>query len=121
VAWVDVDPLQSRYKTMEYRADLWLPVSAAAAVRAIYDAATGMLSQTDMGRIADRRARFEQRKQELNPPALRRAGEAGKGSPLHPRWVAYQTGKIMDPNAVFVDDTLSGSSMNAYYHGRTKP
>jgi len=27
----------------------------------------------------------------------------------------------MDPNTIFVDDTLSGSAMNPYYHGRSKP
>src|SRR5207248_415713 len=26
VAWIEQDPVQSRYKTMEYQADLWLPV-----------------------------------------------------------------------------------------------
>src|SRR6185436_16595435 len=35
VAWVSVDPVMSRYKTMEYRGDLWLtaaPVNVARAV-----------------------------------------------------------------------------------------
>jgi acetolactate synthase-1/2/3 large subunit len=120
VAWVDIDPLQSRYKTMEYRADLWLPVTAAAAFRAIHDAATSMLSQSDMNRIADRRKRLEEKKRELVAAAQKRAEDAGKRPELHPRWVAYQIGKVMDPNAIFVDDTLSGSAMNAYYHGRSQ-
>ena len=28
VVWIDPDPVQSRYKTMEFQADLWLPVDA---------------------------------------------------------------------------------------------
>ncbi len=120
VAWVDVDPIQSRYKTMEYRADMWLPVSASCALRAIYDAATSMLTQSDMSRIADRRARLEQRKREMEAGAEQRALDAGKRERLHPRWVAYQLGKIMEPDTVFVDDTLSGSSMSSAYHRRTK-
>ncbi len=40
--WVDSDPVLSNYKTMEFQADLWLPVTVAAAARAIYDAATAL-------------------------------------------------------------------------------
>ena len=52
IIWVDVDAVQSRYKTMEHRADMWLPVSVAGAAQAIYDAATGLLTKSDMSRIA---------------------------------------------------------------------
>jgi acetolactate synthase-1/2/3 large subunit len=121
IAWVDVDPVQSRYKTMEYRADLWLPVSAAAAARAIHDAATSMLTQSDMNRFKDRRARLEQRKLEISAAAERAAEEAGRRHPLHPRWVAYQLGKVLEPNAILVDDTLSGSALSAVYHHRAEP
>jgi hypothetical protein len=34
IAWVDADPVQSRFKTMEFRADLWLPAHVGATVRA---------------------------------------------------------------------------------------
>lgn len=121
VAWVDVDPVQSRYKTMEYGADLWLPVSAAGAARAIYEAATAMLTKGDMSRIADRRARLEDRKRQLAALAERRAEEAGRRRPLHPRWVGYQVGKILEPSAILVDDTLSGSEIHPAYHRRAEP
>ena len=64
IAWVAIDPVLSRYKTMEFRADLWIPASVAAVARAVHEAATGMLTQSAMSRIADRRARLEQRKRE---------------------------------------------------------
>src|SRR5262249_33733570 len=51
IAWIDVDPVQSRYKTMEFDADLWIPATTAGAAGAIYDAATALLSKSDMGRI----------------------------------------------------------------------
>src|SRR6266545_1848876 len=89
IAWVDVDPVQSRYKTMEFRADLWLPTSTGAAARAIHDAAAGMLSASDRRKIADRRARLEERKEELRRAAERRAEEASRRRPIHPRWVGY--------------------------------
>jgi acetolactate synthase-1/2/3 large subunit len=121
VVWVDVDPVMSRYKTLDTQADMWLPVTATSAVRAIHEAATGMLTQSDMTRIAERRARFEEQKQEQTAKAEKLAMEAGKRRPLHPRWVGYQMGKILDPNAIVLDDSLSNSRNVQTYHGRTKP
>jgi hypothetical protein len=65
ITWVAIDPVLSRYKTMEFRADLWIPASVAAVARAVHEAAAGMLTQSHLSRIADRRARLEQRKREL--------------------------------------------------------
>jgi len=47
VIWVDNDPVMSNYKTMEFRLIL-LPVGAASAARAVHDAATALLSKSDM-------------------------------------------------------------------------
>ena len=120
VVWVDVDPVMSRYKTLDTQADLWLPVTAAAAARAIHGAATGMLSQSDMTRISDRRARMEEKKREMNATAEKQALEAGKRKPLHPRWVAYQMGKIMEPDTILLDDSLGNSRNVQAYHHRDK-
>ncbi len=121
VVWVDVDPVMSRYKTLDTQADIWLPVTAAAATRAIYEAATGMLSQSDMTRISDRRARMEEKKREINATAEKQALEAGKRKPLHPRWVAYQMGKILEPDTILLDDSLGNSRNVQAYHHRDKP
>ena len=43
IAWVGADPVLSRYKTMEYRADLWIPASTAATLRAIHAEAEKIL------------------------------------------------------------------------------
>jgi acetolactate synthase-1/2/3 large subunit len=121
IAWIDVDPVQSRYKTMEYHADLWLPVPAMTALRAIHDAATQMLSRTDMTRIADRKARLEARKREMAREAEEMAQQAGQRRPMHPRWVAYQLGKVLEPNSIILDEALSNSGFVQEYHGRDLP
>lgn len=121
VVWVDPDPVQSRYKTMERRADMWLPVSAAGAARAIHDAATGMLSTSDMSRIADRRARLQERKLKLQEEAEALAQQAGQRRPLHPRWVAYQLGKLLEPDTILLDDALSNTPFVQAYRDRTEP
>ena len=121
IIWVDVDAVQSRYKTMEHRADMWLPVSVAGAAQAIYDAATGLLTKSDMSRIADRRARLETLKQEKEQAAEDAAAKASKRTPLHPRWVAYQLGQIMEDNAILLDDALSNTPFVQAYHKRSQP
>ena len=121
IIWVDPDPVQSRYKTMEYRADMWLPVSVTGAAEAIYEAATGMLTKSDMDRIADRRARLEQRKAEIHQRNEDLAAEASKRSPLHPRWVAYQLGQVLEPDAILLDDALSNTPFVQAYNGRSQP
>ena len=121
IAWVDPDPVQSRYKTMEFRADLWLPVTGEAAARAIYEAATGMLSKSDLDRIADRRARLEERHRELAAREEALAVEAGRRRPLHPRWLAYEIGKILEPDSILLNDALSNSQYVQAYHHRTQP
>ncbi len=121
IAWVDVDPVQSRYKTMEYSADLWLPVSAASAARAIHDAATALLSKSDMSRIAERRSLLENRKRKLIADEEEKALKAGRRRPLHPRWVAYELCKLLGPDAILLDDALSNSGFVNAYHRREKP
>ncbi len=118
--WVDVDPVFSRYKTMEHRADLWLPVSASGAAQAIYEAATGMLTASDISRIADRRARLEDRKRAQEAAAEDAAMKAGQRQPLHPRWVAYQLGQILEPDTVLLDDALSSAPFVQAYRERNQ-
>ena len=121
VIWVDVDPVFSRFKTMEHRADLWLPVSTSGAAQAIYEAATSMLTTSDISRIADRRARLDERKREMVAAAEEAALKSGQRNPIHPRWVAYQLGKIMEPETILLDDALSNAPLVQTYRGRTQP
>ena len=121
VIWVDVAPVFSRYKTMEHRADLWLPVSTVGAAQAIYEAATSLLTAGDISRIADRRARLEERKREQVAAAEETALKAGQRRPIHPRWVAYQLGKILEPDTILLDDALSSAPLVQTYRARTQP
>jgi acetolactate synthase-1/2/3 large subunit len=119
IVWVDPDSVEARYKTVEYCADMWLPVTAAGAARAITEAAKGLLTQSDRTRIETRRARLEERKQARNAAIEEAAQKAGQRRPMHPLWVSYQLGKILEPNAILVDDTLGGAP--ATYAHRDQP
>jgi acetolactate synthase-1/2/3 large subunit len=104
IAWVDVDPVQSRYKTMEFDADLWISATTQGAAAAIYEAAAARLSTSDLSRIEERRARLEQRKQELTRQAEERGRKAAQRQPMHPAWVGYQLGEILEKDAILVND-----------------
>ena len=119
IVWVDPDPVQSRYKTVEFCADICLPVTTAAAASAVFEAATALLTKSDLSRIADRRTRLMERKQKQLVAAEEAGQKAGQRRPLHPLWVHYQVGKVLAPEAILIDDTLGG--MPPAYHCRTKP
>ena len=121
IVWVDPDPVQSRYKTMEFHADAWLPVLAGPFAQAVYEQATGMLTKADMGRIEDRRARLTARKSEITKQAEDAAWSVSKRNPISPRWVGYQVGQVLEREAIVLDDTLSSTAAFRPYHGRTLP
>jgi acetolactate synthase I/II/III large subunit len=120
VIWADADPVMSAYKTMDFQADLWLPVTAATAARAIYEAATTLLSKSDMSRIAERRERLAANKREMIANNEQAGLAAGLRKPMHPRWVAYQLGKILEPNTIVLDDSISNSDFVCAHHARTQ-
>jgi acetolactate synthase-1/2/3 large subunit len=121
IAWVAIDPVLSRYKTLEFRADLWIPAAVAAVARAVHEAATPMLTQSAMSRIADRRARLEQRKQEMVAHAEALAQEDIKHGRLTGRVVGYELGQLLEPESIVLNDGLSNGGFVQSYARRTQP
>ena len=120
IAWVSVDPVLSRFKTIEYRADLWLPASSAAVARAVYDAATGMLNAGDMVRIAARRERLEQRKHAMDERVQKLAEDDIATGKLNGRTVAHELARHLDENAIILNDGLSNGGYVQTYARREK-
>jgi len=120
IAWVSIDPVLSRFKTLEYRADLWIPASSGAVARAVYEAATAILTAGDRGRIAARRERLEARKRELDDADERQAQADEAGDRLNGRVVAYELAKQLDSNAIILNDGLSNGGFVQTYARRDK-
>jgi acetolactate synthase I/II/III large subunit len=118
IVWVDPDSVQSRYKTMEFHADLWFPVCTAAFARAVREVAETMLSASDMSRIQDRLARLKERKAEIEDAEDRKAQAASKRNPIHPLWLAHEIGAVLEPDAILLDDARSNSEILQIYHRR---
>lgn len=120
IAWVSSDPVLSRFKTIEYRADLWIPASSAAVARAVYEAATGMLTAGDRSRIAARRERLEQRKQQRDAQAETLAQNDIAAGTLNGRVVGYELAKLLDSDAIILNDGLSNGGFVQTYARREK-
>jgi acetolactate synthase-1/2/3 large subunit len=118
VAWVSNDPVFSRFKTFEQRADLWLACSPSGAARAIYDAATAMLTTSDMSRIEARRERLEQRKREMTVREEELAHEAASRATPNGLLVSYELGKLLEPDAIVLNDGLSNGGFVQTYARR---
>lgn len=120
IAWISIDPVLSRFKTVEYRADLWIPASSAAVARAVYEAATAMLTAGDRARIAARRERLERRKRELDEQARALAEKDIAEERLNGRVVAYELAKLLDSDAIILNDGLSNGGYVQSYAARDK-
>jgi acetolactate synthase-1/2/3 large subunit len=121
IAWIAIDPVHSRLKTLEYRADLWIPATASRTARAIREAAESMLDKSDLSRVADRRKRLEDRKRQMSAKAEELAMAEAKAGRCSGRWAAYQLGKILEPDAIVLNDGISNGPFVHTYAKRTQP
>jgi acetolactate synthase-1/2/3 large subunit len=121
IVWVSTDPVMSRLKTYEFRADLWITASVRNAARAIADAAELLLTPSDRMRIAARRAVLEKRRKQIDSRELDLAHADIRSGRLTGRVVAYELGKLLDPQAILLDDGLSNSAFLRHFGARTEP
>ncbi len=121
IAWISADPVLSRIKTIELRADMWLPATAANVAKAVYDAATAMLDRAALSRIAARRERLESRKREMLARDEAGAQESMRAPTPTGRLVGYELGKLIDKDAIILNDGLSNGGAIDTYAKRSKP
>lgn len=121
IAWVCPDPALSRYKTMEYRADLWLTAAPVNVARAVTEEASRMLDRSDLSRIAARRARLEDAKRRWLADEQSRAEDAGRLARPTGRWLAYQLSQVLDPEAILMNDVVSSGHYVRDYARRSVP
>jgi acetolactate synthase-1/2/3 large subunit len=121
IAWVGNDPVLSRYKTLEYRADLWIPASVTETLRAVRREAEALLDRGDLARIAQRRERLAARKREITDRLAAEAAVAARSTTPSGRWVASELGRLLSPEAILLNDAISNSEHVRAYAGRNHP
>jgi acetolactate synthase-1/2/3 large subunit len=120
VTWVSSDPVLSRYKTVEQRANLWLTASVASVARAVHDAAKEMLTPERRARIAERRAGLEERKRQVDQQDDALAVADIENGQLTGRVVAYELGRLLREDAIVLNDGLSNGGYVHTYSRRSK-
>lgn len=109
IAWIGNDPVQSRYKTMEFRADIWSPANVALTLRAIYAEAEKLLDRDDLSRISTRREKMKTRKRMIETDLAERAALAAKEGSPNGLFVASELGRLLSPDSVLLNDAISNS------------
>jgi acetolactate synthase-1/2/3 large subunit len=121
IAWVTSDPVVSRIKTLDYHADMWLSASPRLMARSVYEQATRLLGSSDLSRIAGRRERLAARKHEIEA-RNEEAGQRDRSGPTPTgRLVGYELGKLLEPDAIVLNDGLSNGGFVQSYAGRDLP
>ena len=120
IAWISIDPVLSRFKTIEYRADLSDPRQLRRRGERRVRGRHGMLTNTDMSRIADRRERLERRKREIDQRDQELAERDLAAGKLNGRVVGYEMAKLLDQDAIILNDGLSNGGFVQTYARRNK-
>ncbi len=109
VAAIGQDAVKLRFPTYEFRADLRLNADPLLAARAIGEAARGVLDKADKTRIAERSSRLAEAARARAEAARAEALSHVEDTPIDPLWLSYQVSRIVDDNAIVLDDTLGRS------------
>ena len=118
---MSLDPVYSRYLSRDFRSDLWLPASVAAVAKAVYEAATPLLTASRLSKIEERRQRLQQRHREIAARLESLATDDRKRGLLNGRVVAYELAKHVEESSIILNDGLSNGAFVQDYVRRNLP
>jgi acetolactate synthase I/II/III large subunit len=111
---IDIDPVHPEIATYEFTADLRIPSDSTLALRALQQAAEGLISNGDRQRFDQRAARWADASRERRQKLDEAAQAVASKSPIDPQWVCYQLGQIVDDNCMVLDETLAAAPVDSY-------
>lgn len=121
IAWLAEDPVVSEIPLLELAGQLRIAADPRLGLCALADALADRRSAAQAERAAERCAAAAARKQRKIAAEDAAAHEARGGSPIDPRWVAYQIGRIVDDEAIFLDESLSNARLTRRYVRSDRP
>ncbi len=103
-----------RIPTMEFTADLRLTADALATIEALEAEVQRLISAEDRRRFAVRATKCAAlsaaRRQALADDAQARS----TATPIDPRWLSYNVGKVLDDNCILFDETIAHGQVHDY-------
>lgn len=110
VAVVGLDPVQVKFPTYEFTADLRVTSGSLEAISAIEQAALTLMSPQDLESCRTRGERFASEHRERRAAIEREVLAGAARRPIDPQWACLQIGKAAGERAIVIDDSLP-------YHG----
>lgn len=111
VAVIAHDSIHADIPIYELTADLRLNADPLLAIEALRLAAATMLSDTDRQRIAERKVRLAAASALQRQASDRVAAATANATPIDPRWVSYQIGKLIGENSILLEETTPGAGL----------
>lgn len=122
IAWIAEDPVIAEIPMLEMAGPLRITADPTLGLRALADALERRITQAQRDRAAQRIAEAK----EFKAKALEEDERAAHASlqsegAMDPRWVAYQIGRIVDDEAIFLDESLSNARLTRRYVRSNRP
>jgi acetolactate synthase I/II/III large subunit len=121
IAWIAEDPAIAELPLLELAGDLRIASAPRLALRALGDALEDRVDAPGRERAADRLRTARVRKKELRARYERDARAAANRKPIDPRWLSYQLGRIVDKEAIVLDEALSNAPFVRRYVDTDRP
>lgn len=122
IVFMDLDPLQTKYPSHGYPADMLITADSALALPAITEAAEPML-EGSADRVQERHKRWEAEHKKLREEWRNEALSVKDDHPIDPRWLCLNIDEVVSGGAITVHETIThGRIVHRYIEGnRTRP
>jgi len=122
IVFMDLDPLQTKYPSHGYPADMLITADSALALPAMLEVVEPMLERSvDM--VHERYGRWEAEHRRLREEWKNEALSASDDYPIDPRWLCLNIDEAVNAGAITVHETIThGRIVHRYIEGnRTRP
>lgn len=121
VVWIAEDPAITEIPLVELAGDLRITATPRLALRALGDALEDRIDAGARERTNERVQAAKARKQELMLRYEQDAHSVASHKPIDPRWLSYQLGRIVDNEAIFLEEALSNAPSVRRYVATDRP
>jgi len=114
IVFMDLDPLQGRYPSYTYPADMLIAADSALALPALIEELRGIMDVSS-DQMSERRDRWEAEHNKLREEWEREALDARDDVPIDPRWLCYVVNKVLDRDTRTVHETITHGGLVSRY------
>jgi acetolactate synthase-1/2/3 large subunit len=114
IVFMDLDPLQGRYPSYTYPADMLIAADSALALPALKEELRGIMDVSS-DQMSERRDRWAAEHNRLREGWAREALDSRDDMPIDPRWLCYVVNKVLDGDTRTVHETITHGGLVSKY------